>query len=99
MEGMTGRIDEKRTRYQFDCSFRDISRDSEGKIQSLIVFNDRNEAYYESFTVFITRPVEKTIRIAESEVEEGENIGKINRPRRKHFTPQPQELNTKYRDH
>jgi len=63
LEGITGRLDDKRTRFSFDCSFRDLSKDSEGKIQSLIVFNDKNEAYFESFTVFFTRPVEKTFRI------------------------------------
>ena len=32
IDGMIGKIDEKRTRYQFDCAFRDISKESEGKI-------------------------------------------------------------------
>jgi len=63
LEGTTGRIDDKRTRYSFDCAFRDISKDSEGRIQSLIIFNDKNEAYFESFTVFMERPVVQTFRV------------------------------------
>jgi hypothetical protein len=32
MEGNTGRIDDKRTRYSFNCAFRDLSHDSQGRI-------------------------------------------------------------------
>ena len=32
LEGTTGRIDDKRTRYSFDCAFRDIVKESEGRI-------------------------------------------------------------------
>jgi hypothetical protein len=60
---MTGKIDDKRQRFQFDCAFRDLSKDSEGNIQSLIIFTDKDEAYFESFTVFMNKPVEKTIRL------------------------------------
>ena len=63
MEGNVGRIDDKRTRYSFDCAFRDISRESKGRVQALIIFNDTKEAYFESFTVFLETPVEKTIRV------------------------------------
>ena len=70
---MTGRLDEKRRRFNFDCSFRDLSKDTHGKIQSLIIFNDKNEAYFESLTVFMTHPIEKTFRIAESEIEDNEH--------------------------
>jgi hypothetical protein len=41
MEGNTGRIDDKRTRYSFNCAFRDLSRESQGRIQSLIIFNEK----------------------------------------------------------
>ena len=61
--GITGKLDEKRTRFSFDCAFRDISKNAEGRVSSLIIFNDKNEAFFESFTVFLTAPIEKTIRI------------------------------------
>ena len=67
--GLTGRLDEKRTRYSFECYFRDIVKDSQGKVDSLIVFNDRNEAYFESLTINITRPVEQTIRLQETTID------------------------------
>ena len=63
MEGNTGRIDDNRTRYSFDCAFRDLSKESQGRIQSLIIFNDKSEAFFEKFTVFLDSPVEKTIRV------------------------------------
>lgn len=89
LEGTTGRIDDKRTRYSFDCAFRDISRDSEGRIQSLIIFNDKNEAYFESFTVFLEKPVEKAFRVQEPEIEESPNQGKYNKPRKTTVIEQP----------
>ena len=49
---MTGKLDDKRTRYSFDCAFKDLTKNSSGKIHSLIVFNEKNEAYFEVFTVF-----------------------------------------------
>ncbi len=82
LEGTTGRIDDKRTRYSFDCAFRDISKETEGRIQSLIIFNDKSEAYFESFTVFLDKPVEKTFRVQEAEIEESPNQGRFNRPRK-----------------
>ncbi len=62
-EGTTGRIDERHTRYSFECAFRDLGRESRGRIQTMIVFNDKSEAYFEAYTVFLEEPVEKTIRI------------------------------------
>jgi len=56
-----------------DCSFRDLTKNSEGKIQSVMVINDNNEAFFEMFTVFIEKPVEKTIRIEETEISEGDS--------------------------
>jgi hypothetical protein len=82
MEGNTGRIDDKRTRYSFDCAFRDLGRESKGRVQSLIIFNDKNEAFFESFTVFLEQPIEKTIRIQEIEIEDNGEKSKWNRPRR-----------------
>jgi len=60
---MTGKLDDKRTRYSFDCAFKDLTKNSSGRVNSLIIFNDKNEAYFEVFTVNIDSPVEKTIRI------------------------------------
>ena len=82
MEGNTGRIDDHRTRYSFDCAFRDLGRESKGRIQSLIIFNDKKEAFFESFTVFLEEPIEKTFRIQEIEIEDNNEKSKWNRPRR-----------------
>lgn len=89
---MTGRLDEKRTRFSFDCAFRDISRNSFGRLQSLIVFNDKNEAYFESFTVFLEQPVERTIRIQETEITDvDKEIGRFNRPSKGYSETLPKE--------
>ena len=47
---MMGRLDEDRVRYEFECVFRDLIRDSQGRIMALIIFNRKNEAYFESLT-------------------------------------------------
>lgn len=36
--GLTGKLDEKRTRYSYECHFRDLSKNSSGNLYSLIVF-------------------------------------------------------------
>ena len=46
-----GKLDEDRRRYEFECVFRDLVRDSQGRILALIIFNRRNEAYFESLTI------------------------------------------------
>jgi hypothetical protein len=82
MEGNTGRIDDNRTRYSFDCAFRDLGRETKGRVQSLIIFTDKSEAFFESFTVFLDEPIEKTFRIQEIEIEDNGEKAKWNRPRR-----------------
>ena len=99
LEGIAGRIDENRTRYQFESAFRDLAKDSEGRISTMVVFNEKSEAYFESFTVHMTRPVDKTIRILDGEIEDtGEDLSKL-RPRRSFQPkqPRPQELDGKFR--
>ena len=64
-----GKIDEKRTRYQFETAFKDISKESEGTIKALIIVSDNEEAYFESLAITLDKPVEKTIRVAETEIE------------------------------
>ena len=99
MEGIAGRVDDKRTRYQFESAFRDLGKDAEGRISSLVVFNEKNEAYFESFTVYMSKPVEKVLRILESDIEDtGEDLSKLKA--RRSYQPQPtrpQELNGKFR--
>ncbi len=81
---MAGRVDSTRTRYSYDCYWRDIVRNSHGRVQSLIVFNDKNEAYFESFTVFIESPVEKTVRVMDIEIPDIEkHVAKFSQPRTK----------------
>ena len=49
-------MDEDKRRYEFECGFRDLIRDSKGRIKSLIIFNRRNEAYFESLTIKMEQP-------------------------------------------
>ena len=56
--GLSGKLDEKRTRYSFECHFRDLQKNSEGKVQALIVFDERHEGYFETLTVFLEKPTE-----------------------------------------
>ena len=66
---MVGKIDEKRTRFSFECIFKDLLKDSFGRIQAIIIFNDRNEAYFEALTVHMEQPKYETIRIVEEDIE------------------------------
>ncbi len=100
MEGNTGRIDDKRTRYSFDCAFRDLGRESKGRIQSLIIFTDKNDAFFESFTVLLETPIEKVFRIQDIEIEENGEKPKWNRPRRTiavEQASQEEQMDAKYR--
>ena len=38
----TRRLDEKRKRYQFECHFKDIIKDSSGRINALVIYDDKN---------------------------------------------------------
>ena len=69
MQGMVGKIDEKRTRYSFECIFKDQLMGSLGRIQAIIIFNERNEAYFEGLTVHMEQPKFETIRIVEEDIE------------------------------
>lgn len=61
-----GKLDEERQRYSFECSFKDLVRDSSGRINALIIFNAQNEAYFESLTVKMEQPRQAEFRITES---------------------------------
>lgn len=50
-QGMMGDMEKDSKRYEFECVFRDLIRDSQGRILALIIFNKRNEAYFESLTI------------------------------------------------
>jgi hypothetical protein len=58
----------------------------------MVIIDDKNDAYFESFTVFMTRPIDKTFRIAESDIDDNEElIAKLNRPRRQTHDTTPKE--------
>ena len=65
---MIGKLDNSRTRYSFECVFHDVSKDSSGKIISLLIINDKNESYFESLSIVLLKPREETIRIVEAEM-------------------------------
>ena len=69
MQGMVGKIDEKRTRFCFECIFKDDLKGSVGRIQAIIIFNERNEAYFEALTVHMEQPRIETIRVVEEDIE------------------------------
>ena len=75
-----GRLDEDRRRFEFECVFRDLLRDSRGRVQALIIFNRRSEAYFESFTIKMEQPRRETIRIVERDMEMAEGFERWNRP-------------------
>lgn len=76
---MMGKLDEHRQRFEFECVFRDLIRDSQGRIQSLIIFNRSNEAFFESLTIKMEKPKMETIRIVERDISASE-ANKFNRP-------------------
>ena len=67
-----GMLDEDRQRFEFECVFRDLIKDSQGRIQSLIIFNRKNEAYFENLTIKMEKPRIETIRIVEKEIDPSE---------------------------
>ena len=75
-----GFLDEDRRRFEFECVFRDLLRDSMGRIQALIIFNRRNEAYFESLTIKMELPRAETIRVVERVIDPAEGFEKWNRP-------------------
>ena len=87
MQGMVGKIDERRTRYSFECIFRDLLKGSLGRIKALIIFNERNEAYFEALTLDMEKPRIETIRIVEEDIEVTEHtedewkLSHLNAPR------------------
>ena len=94
---MMGRIDEDRRRFEFECVFRDLIKDSMGRIQALIIFNRKNEAYFESLTIKMEQPRVETIRIVERDIDPAEGSEKWNRPTRDLGETQPKEKpNNKY---
>lgn len=93
---MTGKLDEKRSRYSFQCHFRDLLKDTEGKISALIVFeNVHNECYFESLTITLSKPRHETFRIVDADISVEENdLNKVkmhNRPTRDANEAQPKE--------
>jgi len=79
---MMGRLDEDKRRFEFECGFKDLIRDSKGRIQSLIIFNRRNEAYFESLTIKMEQPQVQTIRIVERDITPSEANVRWNRPQK-----------------
>ena len=53
MTGFVNKKDEERKRFSFECNFRDLIKGSVGKIKALLIFNEMNEAYFETLTVYI----------------------------------------------
>ena len=96
-QGMMGRLDEDRRRFEFECVFRDLIKDSTGRIQALIIFNRRNEAYFESLTIKMEAPRVETIRVVERDIDPAEGSEKWNRPSPdKHETMPKEKPNNKY---
>jgi hypothetical protein len=92
---MLGKIDEDRQRFSFECSFRDLVKDSQGKINALIIFNTKAEAYFESLTVKMSLPREIEIKITEAtdDLNETEPLDprQFNKPTKGYSEPNPRE--------
>ena len=74
VQGMMGKLDETRRRFEFECVFHDLIRDTQGRIMALIIFNHKNEAYFESPTIKIEKPKTETFRIVEREIDSAEGL-------------------------
>ena len=70
--GFVNKKDEERKRFSFECNFRDLTKGSMGRIKALLIFNELNEAYFETLTVHIELPKNETIRVVEGEIERAE---------------------------
>ena len=91
---MVGKLDEERTRYSFQCSFHDLIKESKGRINALIVFNNQKEAYFESLSVEIEEPRNEVIKITESTESLSateKDLRKFNQPKKTYVEPQPKE--------
>ena len=64
---MTGKLPENKRRFSFVCVFRDLMKDSQGRVNALIIFNEKNEAYFESLTFTMEEPRHMIIKVTESE--------------------------------
>lgn len=52
---------------------------------ALIVFNDKNEAFFESLIVSFTRPIEQVFRLQETNIEDvDEEIAKFSVPKKQY---------------
>ena len=95
VQGMTGKLDEERKRYSFECSFRDLVKESQGRINALIIFNSQNEAYFESLTVRMEQPRSVEFKITESTDDlnetEPQDLKQFNWPKRQGMEQQPKE--------
>ena len=68
MTGFVNKKDEERKRFSFECNFRDLIKGSVGNIKALLIFNELNEAYFETLTVHIEQPKTETIRVVEGDI-------------------------------
>ena len=67
----------KMKRFRFECVIRDLRKESLLRVKSLIIFNDRNECYFETLTVRVERPKIEEIKIIEEDFdaeEKAENL-------------------------
>jgi hypothetical protein len=68
--------------------------DSKGRINALIIFNAKKEAYFESLTVEMEQPRRDVIKVTESTTslnETEKNLRQFNMPRKTFVEPQPKE--------
>jgi len=81
-KGLLGKVDEKRERFFYHCHFRDLDKDSRGEAKAVIIFTNENEAYFESFYIYLTHPVTKTIVVQDLDIEDIEQeVPKFREPR------------------
>ena len=89
LQGMVGKIDEDRQRMEFECVFRDLRKDSMGRVSALVLINKRtSECHFETLTIKMERPKVEYIRIVEEDFDEREakmsssDLRQFNRPQR-----------------
>ena len=83
IEGLQGKLDAKRKRYAFEVNFHDLTMDSVGKANSILVIDtETNKAFFESFTIELSKPRIETFRLVEQTFSESDKdkVSRFNKP-------------------
>ena len=93
LHGITGKVDEDRTRYSFECNFKDMIKGTVGRVNSLILFHRNGSSEYEKFVVHIEQPVQLDIVLQEFDDTKApsseDNYAQFNQPKKGYAEERP----------